>query len=641
MFKLSKLLTLTLSFALVLNTPAKAKNWEYVIKDLEYEPYKHQVNDKYILPNNKILIKDGISKWQMKMGVINTSGEVLIEPNTYNYIQPLITKGQQVYFAYYVKKRLYKNNYLCRIDNPEICKKSVKRWGLMDSDLNILINAKKNKIENIQGFILSNGNFLGRIIEDNGVDFFDYYGRKISYYLFNRHGQKLAGPFKFTKHDGGIYKNIHDKEYLIVTAENGKKSLIDQNGTTIIKANYRKIIETPYPEIFVVKDEVDNYFYLNIETDDQFGPFTKYFDFYDDYSLVNQNGGWGFIDKDFNVVIPFKFSLGKPKVKQDVKIMKIYNQKWVAFGIDNNQITRLYDYIWNPYKSYIKIKNKNKYGIINIYGDEVLPVKHKDIKFFTEDGNYVRVCDKRNRWEIVDLRTREKLNQKYDWIGSMKSRLAPVSNGGKYAYINIYGDIVIPFIYDYATSFNSGYALVIEGKDWYFINPRGEATYGPFQYAYPFNENGYAVIKANNKYGLLDISGNYKIPPVFDSIKLLDKPKKVFAQAVYYDEAKKKKSYFINNDGKLCTNLDGNTSWTKYSRKVTNGYKYGFKEGKLSKYKKGEVLLVYPEFDKVSSGFDTKRMFAARLEGKYHLLKIKWLPKIYKSVPHFKHLKNL
>ncbi len=641
MFKMSKLSILTLSFAFLLNTSAEAKNWEYVIKDLEYEPYKHQANDRYILPNNKVLIKEGISKWQMKMGVINTAGDVLIEPDKYNYIQPLITKDKEVYFAYYINKRLYKNNYLCRIDNPNICKKSVKRWGLMDSELNILIDAQANKIEDIQSLILKNGNFLGRVIEDNGVDFFDYYGRKISYYLFNKQGEKIAGPFKFTKHNGGTYKNISNKEYIIVTDQNDKNALIDADGKTIIEAKYKKIIDTPYPEIFVVKNDTNNYFYLNIKTDKQFGPFSQYFNFYNDFSLVNQNGGWGFIDRNLDVVIPFKFSLGKPKVKQSIKIMKIYNQKWVAFGADNNQLTRLYDYIWNPYNGYIKVKNKNKYGILTVFGDEVLPVKHKDIKFFTEDGNYVRVCDKRNKWSIVSLKTGEKSHQKYDWIGSMKSQLAPVNIRDKYAYIDIYGNTVIPFIYDYASSFNYGYALVIEDKDWYFINPRGEMAYGPFEYAYPFNENGYAVIKVNNKYGLLDISGNYKIPPVFDSIKLLDKPKKVFAQAFYYDQEKNMKSYFINNEGNLCTNLDGNTSWTKYSRKVTNGYKYGFKEGKLSKYKKNDVLLVYPEFDKVSSGFDYKKMFAAKLEGKYHLLKIKWMPKIYKNVPYFKNLKNL
>lgn len=641
MFKFSKLSILTLSLALLLNTTAKAKNWEYVIKDLDYEPYKHQFNDRYILPNNKVLIKDGISKWQMKMGVINTDGQVLIAPDKYNHIQPLVTKDKQVYFAYYINKRLYKNNYLCRIDNPSICKKSVKRWGLMDSDLNVLIDAKKNKIEDIQNLILSNGNFLGRVLEDEGVDFFDYYGRKISYYLFDKQGKKVAGPFKFTNHNGGTYKNIQSKEYIIITKKNSNESLVDKDGNTIIDANYKQIIQTPYPEIFIVKDELDNYFYLNIETDKQFGPFTQYYNFYNDLSLVNQNGGWGFIDKNFEIVVPFKFSFGKPKVKQNIKIMKIYNQKWLAFGMDNNPITRLYDYIWNPYKGYIKVKNKNKYGILNLYGDEVLPVKHKDIKFFTEDGSYVRVCDKKNKWRIVNLKTKEKFDQKYDWIGSMKSGLAPVSIRGKYAYIDIYGDVIIPFIYDYASSFNYGYALVIEGKDWYFINSGGESTYGPFEYAYPFNENGYAVIKTNNKYGLLDISGNYKIPPVFDSIKLLDKPKKVFAQAFYDNGSKNRKSYYINNEGSLCTDLDGNTSWTKYSRKVTNGYKYGFKEGNLSKYKKGEVLLVYPEFDKLSSGFDSKRMFAARLKGKYHLLKIKWLPKIYKNVPYFKHLKNL
>lgn len=67
--------------------------------------------------------------------------------------------------------------------------------------------------------------------------------------------------------------------------------------------------------------------------------------------------------------------------------------------------------------------------------------------------------------------------------------LTRVLRNGKMGFVNHYGEIIIPCRYDYAKSFYNGTAevtyhaeehydldehLIVESKEWFFINPQGE-----------------------------------------------------------------------------------------------------------------------------------------------------------------------
>ena len=59
----------------------------------------------------------------------------------------------------------------------------------------------------------------------------------------------------------------------------------------------------------------------------------------------------------------------------------------------------------------------------------------------------------------------------------------------------------------------------IDGDRYGYINKDGEVII-PFKFtrAYDFNEFGLAIIKENNKFGIIDIKGNYNVNPQFDNI---------------------------------------------------------------------------------------------------------------------------
>lgn len=100
---------------------------------------------------------------------------------------------------------------------------------------------------------------------------------------------------------------------------------------------------------------------------------------------------------------------------------------------------------------------------------------------------------------------------------------------GKYGFIDLQNQMVIPQQYDNAYSFNEGLAAVAK-KDandnlkWGFINPQGKLVI-PMQFddvsyitydTYGFDQ-GLAAVSKNGKYGYIDKMGKTVIPFKYDS----------------------------------------------------------------------------------------------------------------------------
>lgn len=128
---------------------------------------------------------------------------------------------------------------------------------------------------------------------------------------------------------------------------------------------------------------------------------------------------------------------------------------------------------------------------------------------------------------IYDTKTREKVLKGIDWIAVPEDgdSLIIVAKDGKRGFVNRFtAEVVIPFKYDAAWSFNEGVAAVCEGDSVYFINHSGKPinnkkfvrTRGYDNYAYHGN---YAAIPENGKYGLIDRTGEWAILPKYKDIR--------------------------------------------------------------------------------------------------------------------------
>lgn len=137
------------------------------------------------------------------------------------------------------------------------------------------------------------------------------------------------------------------------------------------------------------------------------------------------------------------------------------------------------------------IFKNDKYGYVDINGEEVISMKFDDIKTFSE--GLVAV----NR----GARTA---------IGN--------PSGGKWGYYNAFGKEVIPIMYDDAKNFNEGLALVKLNGQYGFIDTANH-TIIPFKYedAFSFSE-GLAAVKIDGKWGFINKVGDLVIEPDFVSV---------------------------------------------------------------------------------------------------------------------------
>ena len=184
------------------------------------------------------------------------------------------------------------------------------------------------------------------------------------------------------------------------------------------------------------------------------------------------------------------------------------------------------------YSNFTKINEDDlpRRGIVLDNGREIIPASYKYI-FHTNDHFFV-YNDSNWGWynhEGLLIMEPSFTDVGYGVIDSMLR----VKKEGKWGYIDIYGNVKIPFRYDFACNFEAGLAYVIlEGQPG-FINPKGEwltETFKVKQYCpedaeaaeeIPNSFDGsstHFIISRDSLYGVADSLGKSIIPTVYDEI---------------------------------------------------------------------------------------------------------------------------
>lgn len=112
------------------------------------------------------------------------------------------------------------------------------------------------------------------------------------------------------------------------------------------------------------------------------------------------------------------------------------------------------------------------YGLINTDGALVLNIEYDEISW---DGSSIAYLEKGGRWGASDRAARIIFECRYDWVGEYSNGLLLVCQLGKYGYVDIYGNEVIPLVYNSGTSFDdNGIATVTAAGLSRIINTSGE-----------------------------------------------------------------------------------------------------------------------------------------------------------------------
>jgi hypothetical protein len=121
------------------------------------------------------------------------------------------------------------------------------------------------------------------------------------------------------------------------------------------------------------------------------------------------------------------------------------------------------------------------------------------------------------KWGFIDLAGQSVIPPRFDGARMFTESLARVRKDGKEGFIDRTGALVIePQFEDTFGGFKEGRALVKIGGLWKFITPAGTAIGSQeFREARPFNE-GFAEVKIGEKWGYIERDGRVAIEPVYD-----------------------------------------------------------------------------------------------------------------------------
>lgn len=186
----------------------------------------------------------------------------------------------------------------------------------------------------------------------------------------------------------------------------------------------------------------------------------------------------------------------------------------------------LFPYFFRP--PLVPFRQGDKFGFSEINKRVVIGARYDLAHPFSEKlalvgvGNQGAGGNFRGKYGFVDEIGREIISLEYDLAADFSQGLAMIGKSdasGKLraGFINRQGVIIVPPQYDEALSFTAdGFAAVRAGEKWGFINRQGAQIIAPqFDAVNNFSE-GFAAFRLGEKYGFVDSAGRQILPPVYD-----------------------------------------------------------------------------------------------------------------------------
>jgi len=227
---------------------------------------------------------------------------------------------------------------------------------------------------------------------------------------------------------------------------------------------------------------------------------------------------YGFIDYKGQTIIPFIYAECKNFSEgfAAVKLTTFGKNDWIFINTLNQKVAEGFEYAESFRDSCAIVKKNGKYGIINYEGKLLTDLKYDRIDNFSEKSAIVKLkTDGKDKYGVINnkgveivpciydnlrndiyenndknliIATKDKksgvLNRKgeivvpfvYDNINFFSCSMAPVQQNNKFGYVNTSGKLVIPCIYDYADCFvdYKQWAKVDKGNETLYINKAGQ-----------------------------------------------------------------------------------------------------------------------------------------------------------------------
>lgn len=440
-----------------------------------------------------------------KWGVINSKGEIIIEPS---------------------------------YDDMIIIPDPTKAVFIVQSDVNLEAGTYNSKAINEKGeeiFTSYQKIEAMQNIDSNNLITYDTTALKVyngeKYGLINFNGTEILAP----TYDSII--PLSKVKNSFITSKDGLYGLVDNSGNVIIDNLYTEItsLTDKYEDGYVVKDQNGNYGLTNYNKKQVLE--CKYSEIKhvsgNNLYVVKENGNLKLINENGEVLIENGFDDIKSIDSNNVIFVK--NNKYGVMASDGTVLVEpTYDELTYAFNGNYIAKKDNAYGIINSSNETKVDFTYNYI-IYMSDESFIEADKADGSTDILDTSFNVKVTGIISEINTNKGYVKVRVNGenkyynfkleertakdifttntlflskqnGKYGYVNSEGIVVVDYIYDDATEQNDyGYVAVKQNGVWGALDQNGNVVVSP---SYELSQN--TVISFIGKWHLApDLNANY------------------------------------------------------------------------------------------------------------------------------------
>lgn len=207
-------------------------------------------------------------------------------------------------------------------------------------------------------------------------------------------------------------------------------------------------------------------------------------------------------------------------------------------------------------------ESTRRYFVIENGEAKEVQVEHKPVTYTVPEGYEMAYLSTPVGWWVksktapVHYRLADRegcflTDDAWDEVGNAFCGLCLVTKGGKAGFVNEWGELVIPLVYDGAWEFSYDMALVRQGEERFWIDTQGNRL-SDWNWARGSKmRNGYAtVITEAGLYGVIDRAGNQIIPCEWDGMEQWQWP---FMWGEIVSMERDGQRAFLNKQGELVT----------------------------------------------------------------------------------------
>lgn len=404
------------------------------------------------------------------------------------------------------------------------------RYGIWDVNFKSILAPSFKQIQHSEGdlAIVKQNEKFGLIKTDSSVVIPFQFDSLVMSQKLVRAQENLLGKPSWTLYDiYGIQKS--ERSYESISEFNGKffivknyglSGIMDRYGKETVQCVYDSILENNDDQIAVIfhglygiidfKENwllppqpkrvklIDEYHYLLLEKDDRL--FKNF-----DGDLIY------FTDNKLSVNGQFLREILPDGTEKEINFDGVTISRTAPALVDDTQI------ITSEYEGLRGIKRNGKYGFIDSKGRLRIANRYEGIGIFSNGLAPVKILGK---WGFVNAQDKIVINPSFISVSEFMGDVAIVKKE-KFGLVNREGELTLETRYDSIQLLNTNRFLLVNNGLLGLADEKGMVLIDPRFETLEDLGNGFVIVSAQNKYGVLTQSGLSTIPMIYDWIDYL------------------------------------------------------------------------------------------------------------------------